>query len=434
VQPDPGRQRPHQLSSTARDAPPRPLGSLRAMLEQHAEEAAILWSLRDAAVRAPHVTLPDVARFDDRIEAQLDGLRLGGGTAWKIVRRAVADGDAGEVFAAAVLAAESGRPAWLAAVSEAVTGWRRGRGLASALAWVSASHATPVIDGLLLAPRPVLRRVAVAAAAARWLDLGRRLERAVLDHDAGVRARALRALGELGRVDGLPILRMALLDDDPWCRFWAAWSATLLGDRASTATLRALAETDGAHAGAAAELAVRAMDPSAAARWLDRLAADPRRGRMVVRGLGALGVRGAIPRLLELLDDPRLGRVAGESFTTITGVVIDGDLAAEPPEEDDGPSDDPSDENIAMSPDEHLAWPDAGAVRRRWAAAPVALGEGRHLLGRPIEASWLGSVLASAGQRARAAAAIEVALAAPGAPLFPVRGRGRQQRLRLGRR
>ena len=43
------------------------------VLAQHAEEAAFLWLLRDAAVRAPHYGLADLAALDRRIAAHLDG-------------------------------------------------------------------------------------------------------------------------------------------------------------------------------------------------------------------------------------------------------------------------------------------------------------------------------------------------------------------------
>src|SRR5690242_4412825 len=42
---------------------------------RHADEASFLWLLRDGAVRAPHYTLRDLARLDERVEAHLDGLR-----------------------------------------------------------------------------------------------------------------------------------------------------------------------------------------------------------------------------------------------------------------------------------------------------------------------------------------------------------------------
>jgi hypothetical protein len=47
---------------------------IESIVEQHAEEAAFLWLLRDAAVRAPHYSLKDLADIDERVEAHIDGL------------------------------------------------------------------------------------------------------------------------------------------------------------------------------------------------------------------------------------------------------------------------------------------------------------------------------------------------------------------------
>lgn len=49
------------------------------IIDQHAEGAAFLWLLRDAAVAAPHYSLKDLAGLDNRVEAHLDGLRSGAG-------------------------------------------------------------------------------------------------------------------------------------------------------------------------------------------------------------------------------------------------------------------------------------------------------------------------------------------------------------------
>ena len=40
-----------------------------AVVEQHAEEAAFLWILREGAVHAPHYALKDLRKLDLRVEA-----------------------------------------------------------------------------------------------------------------------------------------------------------------------------------------------------------------------------------------------------------------------------------------------------------------------------------------------------------------------------
>ena len=81
---------------------------IQTVITQHAEEAAFLWLLRDAAVLAPHYDLNDLAELDQRVAAHLDGLRSAGDAGWELVKQELTWEEVGEVFAAAVLAFESG--------------------------------------------------------------------------------------------------------------------------------------------------------------------------------------------------------------------------------------------------------------------------------------------------------------------------------------
>ena len=47
-------------------------------------EAAFLWPLRDAAIRASRYNLRTAAELDDRVEAHIDGLRIAGHAGWAI--------------------------------------------------------------------------------------------------------------------------------------------------------------------------------------------------------------------------------------------------------------------------------------------------------------------------------------------------------------
>src|SRR5215831_3833712 len=74
----------------------------------HAEEAAFQWLLRDRAVRAPHYTLRDLLKFDNRLEAHLDGLRIAGEAGWDLCRAQLEGNQPGEMFAPMVLALVAG--------------------------------------------------------------------------------------------------------------------------------------------------------------------------------------------------------------------------------------------------------------------------------------------------------------------------------------
>src|SRR5689334_17048289 len=116
------------------------------VLEQHAEEADFLWVLRDAAVHAPHYSVEDLSRLDLRLEAHLDGLRIAGPSGWQVVRDILKLESPGEIFAAAVIAFESGDPKRTDLVLDAGTATPDlERGLVSAIGWLPPKKADRLI-------------------------------------------------------------------------------------------------------------------------------------------------------------------------------------------------------------------------------------------------------------------------------------------------
>jgi len=110
-------------------------------------------------------------------------------------------------------------------------------GLISALGWLNYSDISPWIAKLLEARSPEHRLVGVAACAIHRNDPGDALTRAVDDPDPALRARALRAVGELRRDDLANRLRDCLDDADETCRFWAAWSLAVNRHRSGVSRL-----------------------------------------------------------------------------------------------------------------------------------------------------------------------------------------------------
>ncbi len=395
------------------------------ILEQHAEEAAFLWILRDAAAAAPHYRRADLDDLDERIDAHLDGLRVGGDAALSIALDALGSGEPGEVFPAAALAIERGDAVALRKILDlAAPDPALRRPLASALAWAPAEAARGALRPLLASSAPPLhRRLGIAASALRREDPGAAISFAVLDADPALRARALRAAGELGRADLLRELRDGLRDADPACRFWSAWSCALLGDPAAAPVLWQIAGAGGPHAAAACAMAARCTEPARARAALEPLLAAPSSARAAVIGAGALGDPACAPWLIERLRAPSLARIAAEALSMLTGIAVERDLEGERPADfNAGPSDDPADTNVAMDPDDRLPWPAPDAATHAFQSHVHAMRRGvRHLLGEPIAQPSAGRVLRDGTQRQRAAAAIELALLRPGGPLAEVR-------------
>jgi uncharacterized protein (TIGR02270 family) len=281
-----------------------------------------------------------------------------------------------------------------------------------------------------------LRRIGIAASAVHRNDPGRPLNDAISDPDPLLRARALRAIGELGIESFLPEVRTHLADSDDLCRFWAAWSVALCsGESQALVILQSIAESDLPYREKALQLAVRRMDVPAASALHLKLAQDAKLIRTAIVAAGAIGDPTHIPWLTEQMQVPELSRVAGEAFTMITGVDIAfQDLDRDKPEGfEAGPTENPEDENVEMDPDENLPWPDPGLIAKWWTQHQVEFQNGtRYLLGKPISLDWCQQVLRKGRQRQRATAALELAIRQPGQPLFNVAAPGFRQQQMLG--
>lgn len=433
------------------------------VISQHAEEAAFQWLLRDAAVGEPHYDLKDIAELDDKVEAHLDGLRIAGNEGWELCKQELGWKEAGEAFAAGVIAFESGDKERIETVLEAAEQAEEARelarGLTSALGWIPYEQAKRHIEDLLQAESPYRRLVGIGAIAVHRRtpgtpapgspntpdssgstkhpgSLGQALANAMRDDDLQLRARALQAAGELGLQGLLHHVRPHLRADDEACRFWAAWSAALLGEVGSALpVLRQITEANAPYAQRAAAMALRLMQPEAARQWYPELGRRDETKRLAVIGAGVVGDPACMGWLFEMMQIPQLARVAGEAFSMITGIDLAyDDLETDEPEGfEAGPTEDPDDEDVTMDADEDLPWPDPSLIKDRWAKEQARFQAGtRCLMGKPITPTALQDVLRKGMQRQRIAAAIELALRQPGHALFEVRARGDWQLRALG--
>ncbi len=401
---------------------------------QHADQASFLWELRGTAVGAPQYSLVDLAKLDLRVEANLDGLRVAGEAGWEAYQESVDSWQSGEVFAAAVLAFESGNKARLETVLAAGTKSKvLSRGLVSALGWLAFRYAEPFITQFL---QSEWRHIGIAAAAVHRHDPGPPLAGAISSPDPLLRARALRSVGELGLSVFLPEVRDLLTDQDELCRFWAAWSVALLSaDSNARAILESIAGSASPNREKALQLSVRRMDSSSANAWHSRLTEDATMIRTAIVMAGAYGDPATVPWLVEQMKTPEFARVAGEAFSMITGADIAfEDLNGKKPADfEAGPTEDPNDDNVEMDPDENLPWPNPQLIAKWWKQHQGEFRPGdRYLLGKPMSVDWCQQVLRNGRQRQRAAAALELAIRQPGQPLFNVAAPGFRQRQILG--
>jgi uncharacterized protein (TIGR02270 family) len=406
-----------------------------AVVSQHAEEVPILWNIRHTLVAGGRGAMGDLARLDDRIAAHLDGLTVAGVHAWRFCEAALEAPSAGAVFATAIRTIEERREERLDrlfALAEATPETRGG--LISAFGWLRGDQLQGTIAPLLRSPHPFKRMIAIGACAAHRVDPGIALASCIQDVIPIVRARALRTAGELGRVELDSACAAATVYEDVECRFWAAWSSVLLGNRGGA--LDALARTGldtNAHKTRAFGLTLQAMTTPAAHGLLQRLAQRPEELRWLIQGSGIVGDPAYVPWLIGHMGNNQMARLAGEAFSLITGADLGlQDLESKPPDTfESGPNDDPDDPNVEIDSDDGLPWPDPEHIQRWWIANASRFQTGeRYFMGAPVTREHCIDVLKNGYQRQRILAAHYLCLLNPGTPLFNTSAPAwRQQRL-----
>jgi len=401
------------------------------VVQVHVEEAAGLRRQRTRLVRAPHIRLHLLARHDERIAAHLDGIAVAGHAGSELVHAAPPQPGGGETFASAAIALidEDRATIWrLLELAEQVPDARRG--LLSAFGWVSAPYLRGITKDLLVSEQPHARAVGLAACAMHNVDPGPVLGNA-LDHShATLAGHALDVAARLGQTPRRDACAARLESDAADLRFRAARAALLLGERSrSLAALHELAALPGALGDEAFALLLHALEPAAAHELMQALARRPEAARRLVRGTGLSGQAQYGPWLIRQCADPTLARLAGEALAMITGLDFDavGLLAQRP----DGVGDGEFPSDGALDEDEDLPWPDATKLAAWWQGNGEQFGVGtRWFVGAPLSADQCLNVLRHGQQRQRSAAALQLALLAPGTPLFNIAAPAwRQKRL-----
>lgn len=407
------------------------------IVEQHAEEAAFIWFLRSRAVHSPHYKLRELAKVDNRVEAHLDGLRIAGHEGLKLCEQALETGDAGEVFAASLLALESKDKEKLYKIITLAEGSEKAsKGLISAIGWVEPSKLAGTVKYLLASNSIFHQRIGITACSIHRANPVTVLDNLVHDLEASppLRARALRTAGEIKRRDLLHEIRNSFQADDASVRFWAAWSAVLLGDRGGALKiLRTFVVSESEFSGRAMTMLLRALAVANSGNLLKELAQYAGLKRNLTAGSGMVGDPLYVPWLIKQMEIPEMARLAGESFSFITGADFAyEDLEGERPEGFEyAPTENAQDGEVALDADEGLPWPDPKKVQAWWNANKSHFQTGiRYLVGAPISEAQCQKVLREGFQRQRCAAALELALLKPDERLFEVRAPGwRQQRL-----
>jgi uncharacterized protein (TIGR02270 family) len=411
--------------------------TLSSVVAEHADEASFLWLQRTSAVHAPNYSPQQFADLDERLAAHIDGLRVAGEEGWQHALALTDNEGPEDFFVAAVLAIEAVDSRFDDLVERAREDLPEVvPGLISALGWVEPKHLGGRVKALLDDASPLRQKLGVAACALHRRDPGALLGELLASAPDSVRIRALRAAGELGRADLLPQAQSLLGEAKPELRFWAAWAAVLLGDRAQALdALAAFALKSGPRQPRAFQLALQAMEIAPGHALLLDSATLPGAQRLRIIGSGFIGDARYVPWLIEQMTQPATARIAAEAFVTITGVDFNlAQMEVPPPDGfEDGPTDDPDDDNVELPEDIALPWPDVDKIRAWWQKNGARFTPGTRLfMGQSLSPDSCTGVLRQGFQRQRAAAALHLALLDARAPLFATSAPAWRQQRWLG--
>lgn len=295
-------------------APPRRIAA--EAVRQHVEQAAFLWAQRDtwSPEDPPDETV--IGEIGQRVEVNLDGLRIAGAAAWPAAERQLDDfPDKGEFFVVGWMAIEQGDATRVDQVVAAAKEVDERRGLVGALAWHQPPKIGHLVRDWLVAPDPFKRYLAVGACLEHGVDPRQSLERLVKDADAPTCAFALRLAGRLKRADLAREMAAALQSDHDIVRLWAGWALTELGSGdLARAELRKAAVGGRTDALTALRAAIKAGPEKDVRAWMGGLMQSVATAPLAVRGVGMLGDRSVLPWLIERMKEPYVAVAACAAF------------------------------------------------------------------------------------------------------------------------
>lgn len=394
----------------------------RHIIEEHVNEAAFLWTLRDRAVTQAHQTPASLRKLETRLIKHLKGcLAVSPDIAWEYALEMAEFVDGGETFVLTTLAFTHGDRQKIKAVLDMADRSEPAlRSIVSALAWLPDRLVFPWLRPWMQSTDALYSYLSVAVCSLRRINPKDHLQALLRkpDTDPRLLGRLLRLAGELKRHDLRQIVTHFISHDDADARFWACWSALMLGESKAIPFILDYTKTPGPLQLAAIACAIRRMESSEAWNCINSLVQAQEDMHPAILALAALGDTHGISWLLARMNEREYAQAAGEAFSLVTGIEITDELAI-PPEAARTDHDD-SDEDGIPTLDDYISLPvpDANKVAERWHKMRQHFrADQRYFLGQVVTEDHVKPVLLSGRQSQRQWAAHELAMLQPNTPL-----------------
>jgi uncharacterized protein (TIGR02270 family) len=171
------------------------------------------------------------------------------------------------------------------------------------------------------------------------------------------------------------------------------------------------------------------------AEWLVGLLRQEKLRADVLWALGFSGQAVAAEACLEWMGDAKVAALAGEAFSAIIGLKLEGEYRMPPKEEGEALvplEQEDLEANLVPGPEASLPVPVAEAVERWWQKARKDFERGtRYLRGSKLDAAGFLQALGSEPMRRRHVLALELGIRSRGAHLVQTRALTRRQRAEL---
>ncbi|RWB20968.1 MAG: hypothetical protein EOQ40_12245 [Mesorhizobium sp.] len=300
------------------------LATIPAIVDQHAEDAAFLWSRRRREIDGPLLNEIDIGRIDQRLDADLEGLFASGEAAWAAANARFSDyPQAPELFVMACLALHWEEETKLAKVFEAAAalGETGINAISGAIARTPREKLRSFVARWIDSKEAMLKCIALAALWHHRADAGPRLGELAANGHAEVRVRALRLAGALRRRDLLPQAIERLAAGQPKERLAASLAACLLdaGRTALPVLDELLAHTD-ILPGEVFDIRLLASAGTSAKTWLQEGLNQLSLRRPALAATGVLGDRSIVPWLIERMREPQSAYGAGLAWRDLFDV------------------------------------------------------------------------------------------------------------------
>jgi uncharacterized protein (TIGR02270 family) len=408
------------------------------VLEEHLNEATFLWSQWERALVSPLYDLADTAECEERLLAHVDGLVVGGEAAvGELLLPGLETDEQERISAAAVALLAGGGKHELAetlAILDAGQEVQRA-GVSRALALSERQDLEAVLLKRLAAEDQALQVAAFQVLAFRGTVPQETRTQWLSQETVEPVLAALRAPGPFPREVAQSVLPQLLGDARPGVREAAIVAGVVSGARAAWKTCRKAAEEGGP--GRRLALAILALGGDERdTEWLVGLLRQGIERADVLWALGFTGHALAADACLECMGgEDAASALAGEAFSAITGLKLEGEFRKPPKEEADALiplEEEDLDADLVPGPEASLVIPVREAVERWWQKAQKNFERGtRYLRGNKLEAGGLLAALGREPMRRRPMLALELAIRSRGAHVFQTRAFTRRQRAEL---